>query len=42
MTYQNKFEAETQLKLSPFFERTSKLNESQEWRRLAGYLSATN
>ncbi|MEC7935361.1 MAG: aminomethyltransferase family protein [Candidatus Neomarinimicrobiota bacterium] len=42
MTYQNKFEAETQLKLSPFFERTSKLNESQEWRRWAGYLSATN
>ena len=30
------------LKLSPFFERTSKLNESQEWRRWSGYLSATN
>ena len=42
MTYKNKFQAETQLKLSPFFERTSKLNESQEWRRWSGYLSATN
>ena len=42
MNYQNKFDAETQLKISPFFERTSKLNESQEWRRWAGYLSATN
>ena len=28
--------------MSPFFERTSKLNESQEWRRWSGYLSATN
>ena len=42
MTYKNNFQAETQLKLSPFFERTSKLNESQEWRRWSGYLSATN
>ena len=42
MSYKNKFNAETQLKLSPFFERTSKLNESQEWRRWSGYLSATN
>ena len=42
MNYQNKFDAETQLKISPFFDRTSKLNESQEWRRWAGYLSATN
>ncbi|MFL2983685.1 MAG: aminomethyltransferase family protein [Candidatus Neomarinimicrobiota bacterium] len=38
----NKFDATTQLRLSPFFERTSKLNESQEWRRWSGYLSATN
>ena len=42
MRYNNQFTAETQLKLSPFFERTSKLNESQEWRRWSGYLSATN
>ena len=42
MSYKNQFHAETQLKLSPFFERTSKLNESQEWRRWSGYLSATN
>jgi len=42
MSYNNQFTAETQLKLSPFFERTSKLNESQEWRRWSGYLSATN
>ena len=38
----NQFDATTQLRLSPFFERTSKLNESQEWRRWSGYLSATN
>tara|TARA_Y100001970_G_scaffold291619_1_gene429463 strand:+ start:1130 stop:2359 length:1230 start_codon:yes stop_codon:yes gene_type:complete len=42
MSYKNQFHAETQLKLSPFFKRTSKLNESQEWRRWSGYLSATN
>ena len=42
MSYENQFTANTQLKLSPFFERTSKLNESQEWRRWSGYLSATN
>jgi len=42
MFYENKFTANTQLKLSPFFERTSKLNESQEWRRWAGYLAATS
>ena len=42
MFYQNKFTANTQLKISPFFERTSKLNESQEWRRWAGYLAATS
>jgi len=42
MSYKNKFTANTQLKLSPFFERTSKLNESQDWRRWSGYLSATN
>lgn len=42
MSYSNQFTAHTQLRLSPFFERTSKLNESQEWRRWSGYLSATN
>lgn len=42
MSSSKHFTAETQLNLSPFFERTSKLNESQEWRRWSGYLSATN
>ena len=42
MSYRNNFTAQTQLKISPFFERTSKLNESQEWRRSAGYLAATS
>jgi len=42
MSYKNNFTAHTQLKVSPFFERTSKLNESQEWRRWSGYLSATS
>ena len=42
MSFGNQFTAHTQLKLSPFFERTSKLNESQEWRRWSGYLAATN
>ena len=42
MSHPNQFNALTQLRLSPFFERTSKLNESQEWRRWSGYLSATN
>ena len=42
MSYNNNFTAHTQLKVSPFFERTSKLNESQEWRRWAGYLAATS
>ena len=42
MSYGNQFKAHTQLKLSPFFERTSKLNESQDWRRWSGYLAATN
>ena len=42
MSKGNQFKAHTQLKLSPFFERTSKLNESQEWRRWSGYLAATN
>ena len=42
MTGYNQFTANTNLKLSPFFDRTSKLNESQEWRRWSGYLSATN
>ena len=42
MSHLNQFNALTQLRLSPFFERTSKLNESQEWKRWSGYLSATN
>ena len=42
MSYKNQFHAQTQLKLSPFFDRSSILNESQEWRRWSGYLSATN
>ena len=42
MANYNQFTAKTNLKLSPFFDRTSKLNESQEWRRWSGYLSATN
>jgi len=42
MIQRNQFDATTQLRLSPFFDRTSKLNESQEWRRWSGYLSATN
>tara|TARA_B110000438_G_scaffold301854_1_gene357844 strand:- start:782 stop:2014 length:1233 start_codon:yes stop_codon:yes gene_type:complete len=41
MHYRNKFTAHTQLKISPFFEITSKINESQEWKRWGGYLSAT-
>jgi len=35
------FIAHTELKISPFFERTSKINMSQEWKRWGGYLSAT-
>ena len=31
----------TKLKTSPFFKRTNQLNQSQEWRRWSGYLSAT-
>ena len=42
MIYENTYTANTQLKVSPFFERTSKLNESQEWRRWSGYLAATS
>ena len=42
MSYENQFTAHTQLKVSPFFKRTSKLNESQEWRRWSGFLAATN
>ena len=36
-----KFIPNTQLETSPFFERTSQLNQSQEWRRWGGYLAAT-
>ena len=35
------FTANTQMKMSPFFERTSKLNMSEEGKRWGGYLSAT-
>ena len=42
MIHERKFNAITELKLSPFFNRISKLNESQEWRRWSGYLSATS
>ena len=35
------FKAHTKLNTSPFFERTCKLNLSQEWRRWGGYLAAT-
>ncbi len=35
------FVANTQLKMSPFFERTSKINMSQEWKRWGGFLAAT-
>lgn len=35
------FTARTSLNLSPFSKRTSALNQSQEWRRWGGYLSAT-
>ena len=42
MSHNKQFTAETQLNLSPFFKRTSKLNESQEWKRWSGYLSATH
>ncbi len=37
----SKFIANTQLKMSPFFERTSKINMSQEWKRWGGFLAAT-
>ncbi len=42
MPYINGFTAKTQLRLSPFFERTSQLNESQEWKRWSGHLAATS
>ena len=35
------FTAKTKLEMSPFFPRTSLLNQSQEWRRWAGSLAAT-
>ena len=40
---QNKknFTAQTELNISPFFERTSQLNKTQEWRRWGGHLAAT-
>ena len=44
MTQKNQgknFTAHTQLEISPFFKRTSQLNQSQEWRRWGGRLAAT-
>ena len=35
------FTAKTKLEMSPFFPRTSLLNQSQEWRRWGGSLAAT-
>ena len=40
MINQNLLNAQTSLKKSPFFERTSLLNQSQAWRRWGWYLSA--
>ena len=40
ITEQQTFTASTSLKRSPFFERTSVLNQSQAWRRWGGTLSA--
>lgn len=37
----NTFTGQTEMNLSPFFKRTSKLNEAQEWRNWSGYLAAT-
>ena len=38
-TFQS-FKAITKLKTSPFIDRTSKLNQTQEWQRWSGFLSA--
>ena len=35
------FVTPTKLQLSPFFQRTNQLNQSQEWRRWSGHLAAT-
>ena len=42
MSQIKQFTATTKLSLSPFFERTSKLNESQSWSNWCGYLAASN
>ena len=39
---ETRFTGVTSLKLTPFHERTSPLNQRQEWRRWSGYLSATS
>ena len=41
MTSTHQFTAETRLKVSQFFQRTSRLNQSQQWRRWGGCLAAT-
>ncbi|MEE2876595.1 MAG: aminomethyltransferase family protein [Candidatus Neomarinimicrobiota bacterium] len=41
ISVQTQFTGATSLKVTPFHERTSVLNQSQEWRRWSGYLSAT-
>ena len=41
ISVQTQFSGATSLKVTPFHERTSVLNQSQEWRRWSGYLAAT-
>ena len=42
ISIQTQFTGATSLKLTPFHDRTSVLNQPQEWRRWSGYLSATS
>ena len=42
ISFQTQFTSATPLKLTPFHDRTSILNQPQEWRRWSGYLSATS
>ena len=42
ISVQTQFTGSTSLKLTPFHDRTSVLNQPQEWRRWSGYLSATS
>lgn len=41
ISIQTQFTGSTSLKVTPFHERTSVLNQAQGWRRWSGYLSAT-